>query len=328
MIGTLDGYHGYAPRMRRVFATCVVVAACGGGGGGDTVDARRDDGQSHDPDAGYDPLAGAGAVELVDDGYEFTEGPQWRDATGDLVFSDIPANTIYTYTPGGGPPTVLDDDSGNSNGLAIDGNGDLLAAEHGTRSVTRTTVSATIPLAERHQEMRLNSPNDVIESAGTIYFTDPPYGIQPADRELPFNGVFRIDAGGLLYAEHMGALAERPNGIGIDPAGGHVYVADTADGNLYDFPVGANGALGSRTVLAPTSGNPDGLAIDAGGNLFVATSTGVEVFGGDGTRWGVIPVPQQPANCAFGDADHRTLYITARTAVYSVRLANPGLPRN
>jgi gluconolactonase len=310
--------------MRR--ALVLGLAAACGGGDGSTVDGPPGDSdQSHNADASFDPLVGVGDVELVDDGYLFTEGPQWREATGDLVFSDINGNTIYRYVPGGGPPTVLRTPSNNSNGLAIDVNGDLLAAEHGSRSVTRTTASGTVQLVTELDGMRLNSPNDLVGD-GTIYFTDPPYGIDEADRELPFNGVFRLTAAGLLFAEHMGGLAERPNGIAM--FGNEVYVADTADGNVHVFDRGSTGALINRRVLAVTSGNPDGLAVDTGGNLFVATQTGIEVFAGDGTRFGVIPVPQQPANCAFGDTDHQTLYITARTAVYRVRLAHPGLPRN
>ncbi|MBC7977578.1 MAG: SMP-30/gluconolactonase/LRE family protein, partial [Myxococcales bacterium] len=133
---------------------------------------------------------------------------------------------------------------------------------------------------------------------------------------------------GVLTAEHRGPRSARPNGVGLSPDGATLYVADTADGNLYRFPVLAGGALGARAVVAATSGNPDGLAIDAAGNVFVTTQTGVEVFAPTGARWGVIAVPKQPANCAFGDADHKTLYITARTALYRVRLAHAGLPRN
>ena len=270
----------------------------------------------------FDPLVGVGTVELVQGGYMFTEGPQWRGS--DLVFSDIPANTIFRYT-GSGAPVVHRMPSGNSNGLAVDGSGSLIAAEHGTRSVTRDGVG----IATSFEAKKLNSPNDVIVGDdGTIYFTDPPYGIPAGQQqEQTFNGVFRLATDGTLTAEHRGAMASRPNGIGLSPDGKTLYVADTADGKLYKFDIVAGGATANRAMLAMTAGNPDGLAIDTGGNIFVTTSGGVEVFSPTGMRWGTIALPMQPANCAFGDADAKTLYVTARTALYRVRLANPGLPK-
>ena len=301
----------------------VMLAACGGGGTKSTVDAPPpDDLPPTDAPAMFDPLVGIGTVELVDDGYMFTEGPQWREAQGDLVFSDIPANTIYRYA-GSGAPVVHEMPSGNANGLAIDGTGALIAAEHGTRTVTRDNVA----IASTFEGKQLNSPNDVVVADdGTIYFTDPPYGLGGQPSALGFMGVFRRAPDGTLIAEHRGPTAARPNGIGLSPDGNTLYVADTADGNVYRFTVGADGALSGRTVFVTTQGNPDGLAIDTGGNLFVTTSGGVEVFSPSGMRWGNITVPQRPANCAFGDADHKTLYITARTGLYRVRLANAGLP--
>jgi len=270
-----------------------------------------------------DPLIGVGTVEVVQAGYQFTEGPQWREATGDLVFSDIPANTIYEYTPGGGMPVVHRMPSGNSNGLALDGTGALLAAQHGTRSVTKDGVD----IAATYMSMQLNSPNDVIvHSDGTIYFTDPPYGLSnPGNSALGFMGVFRL-SGTTLTVEHMGAMAERPNGIGISPDGATIYVADTADGKLWKFARNGDGTLQARVMLAMTAGNPDGLAVDVAGNIFVTANGGVDVFAPSGTKWGSIAVPMKPANCAFGDADHKTLYITAGSTLYKVRLANPGLP--
>jgi gluconolactonase len=302
----------------------LLLAACGGDGGVQTPDVR--DEFADGPVPMFDPLPGIGNVEMVQGGYMFTEGPQWREATGDLVFSDIPANTIYRYT-GSGAPVVHRMPSGNSNGLAIDPLGRLVAAEHGSRGVTQDGLA----VASMFEGKALNSPNDVVVAASsTIYFTDPPYGLSnPNLSAQQFNGVYRLVPGGPLLAEYRGDLnATRPNGIGLSPDQGTLYVADTQDGKVYKFTVASDGALSGRTMFVMTQGNPDGLAIDTGGNIFVTTSGGVEVFSPTGTRWGNIATPMVPANCAFGDADHKTLYITARTTVYRVRLANAGLPRN
>jgi gluconolactonase len=268
------------------------------------------------------PLVDAGDVELVDGGYQFTEGPQWRDAEGDLVFTDIPANTIFRYVPGGSAPVSLRMPSEMANGLAIAPDGALWAAEHGSRTVTRDAVA----MASMFEGSRLNSPNDVvIATDGTAYFTDPPFGIGDQPDELTFMGVFRL-SGTTLTAEHRGGLTERPNGIGLSPDGARLYVAYSNDGVVYRFGIQADGSLGPREPHATTSGGADGLALDGAGNVFVTSSSGVEVFAPDGSKWGTIAVPEQPANCAFGDTDHKTLYITARTSLYRVRLAAAGEP--
>lgn len=285
---------------------------------------------SGDAMAAVDPLIGIGTVELVRGGFMFVEGPQWRASEGDLLFSDIPANVIRRLM--GSAVTTFRQPSDNSNGLALDSAGRLYAAEHGSRSLTRTRADGTREtLASTFMEMgaarRLNSPNDlIVRSDGTVYFTDPPYGIDPASQqELSFNGVFRRSNAGALTAEWRGARTSRPNGIALSPDERTLYVTDTADGRVRAFDVGADGALTNERTLATTSGNPDGMTVDRDGNLFVTTQTGVQVFAPSGRLWGTIAVAMQPANCAFGDADARTLYITARTALYRVRLARAGL---
>jgi gluconolactonase len=276
------------------------------------------------------PLTGVGAVQRIRNGFMFTEGPQWRSAQGDLLFSDIPANTIFRLATGD-VFSAFRMPSSNANGLAAGPDGRLYAAEHGSRSVTRTRPDGTRETLASHVtegaiRRRLNSPNDVVvRSDGVVFFTDPPYGISAAQQELDFNGVYRITADGTLHVEWRGARTTRPNGIALSPDERTLYVADTADGNVRAWNVASDGALSAERIVARTSGNADGMAVDRGGNLFVATRTGVQVFSSTGALWGVIALPEQPANCAFGGSDGRTLFITARASLYRVRLAAPGL---
>jgi gluconolactonase len=183
-------------------------------------------------------------------------------------------------------------------------------------------------VVERFEGSRFNSPNDItVRSDGTLYFTDPPYGIADNQRELAFMGVFRVAPGGAITAERRGALAERPNGIALSPDETRLYVGDSEADLVRVYDVAGSGALSNPRTFATPAG-PDGMAVDAAGNLFVAAAQGVQVYAPAGTLWGTITVPMQPANVAFGGPDARTLLITARTAVYRVTLAHPGLPRN
>ncbi|MDI1443140.1 SMP-30/gluconolactonase/LRE family protein [Polyangium sp. 6x1] len=275
--------------------------------------------------AEVDPLVGVGTVEEVQGNFMFTEGPQWNPATKTLLFTDIPANRIHEYTPGGAI-TVFREPSANTNGLAIDQNGLLVSCEHSGRRVSRELANGTLAsIADAYQGKKLNSPNDVIvHSNGTVYFTDPPYGLaDPGLSELGFYGVFRVTPAGevTLVADDM----ERPNGIALSPDEKTLYVADTATGELRAWPVNADGSLGAANKLVTTSQGPDGMAVDEKGNLFIATSAGVEVYSPAGKLYGAIAVPQQPANCAFGGEDKKTLFITARTGLYRVTLVGAGL---
>ena len=277
----------------------------------------------------FDPLEGIGAVELVEDGFEFTEGPTWREAERRLLFSDIPGNMIFELTP---PDAiaVFRPSSGNANGLDSDVDGLLLAAEHGNRRVSRTLSDGTIvDVASEYLGDPLNSPNDIaVRSDGTIYFTDPPYGIDPVTEQvLDFNGVFRVAPDGELTAEWMGAKSTRPNGLVLSPDERILYVSDTTGGLTMAFDVDPDGSLSGERPFVDDVSSPDGMAIDTGGNLFVTTSLGVRVYDPEGKPWGTIEVPngRVPANCAFGGDDARTLYITAREALYEVSLVHPGL---
>ena len=277
--------------------------------------------------------AGEYAVEKVSGGYKFTEGPVWSPR-GSLLFSDIPANRIYEISASALPArpdaaaTVFREPSGNSNGLLFDREGRLIACEHGNRRVTRTEKDGTITvLADRYEGKRLNSPNDVVvKSDGSIYFTDPTYGIKKEEQELDFQGVYRIKPDGKL--ELLVKDFSMPNGLCFSPDEQRLYIADSASelSHIRVFDVKPDGTLTGGEVFARTTkpGGPDGMKVDLKGNLYVAGPSGVWIFDPAGKRLDIIATPETPANIAWGDTDAKTLYITARTSVYRVRLESGG----
>jgi gluconolactonase len=222
-----------------------------------------------------------------------------------------------------------------SNGLAWDRQGRLLACEHASSQVTRTEADGRIvPVATRFRGRQLNSPNDVVCARdGGIYFTDPPYGRAefygvPRPQELDFQGVYRAGPD----PEHPELLVDdfdRPNGLCFSLDGRRLFVNDTARQHIRVFDVGSDGRLGGGAVWAETRGEgkgaPDGMKLDAQGNVYCCGPGGIHVFAPDAVCLGVIQTPEYTANFAWGDADLRSLYVTASTSVYRVRLATPGL---
>ena len=267
-----------------------------------------------------------GELEVIADGHMFTEGPIWSPE-GFLLYSDIPANTIFRWAEGEQPSAFITP-SGNSNGLAFDAMGRLLAAEHGNRQISRRVIGeAAETVVGEYEGKQLNSPNDLtIRSDGTIYFTDPPYGIQPNQQELAFQGVFRIDPQGQIWL--IADDFERPNGIVLSPDESLLYVADTATEQVRVFDVAADGdAVGGAVFVDLTSdlvGDPDGMAVDVFGDIFVTGGGGIRVVTPAGVVLGTIAVPESATNCKFGDDDGMALYITAPPRVYRIRLKVQG----
>lgn len=265
--------------------------------------------------------------ESIATGFQFTEGPVWHK-DGYLLFSDIPANKIFKWTPEK-EIEIFRAPSGNSNGLTFDKQWRLIACEHGNRRVSRTGEDGKImTLADSYQDKRLNSPNDVVvKSDGAIYFTDPPYGVQPHERELDFSGVYRIDPEGkisLLVDDF-----DRPNGLAFSPDETILYIDDTTRRHVRAFDVKSDGTLGNDRVFAELRsdkpGGPDGMKVNVEGNLYVTGPGGTWAFNPSGKHVDIIVTPESPANCAFGGEDKKTLFITARSSVYRVQVANPGL---
>ncbi len=272
-------------------------------------------------------LIESGDPERLDTGFEFAEGPLWMDDLG-LLFSDIPADKIYRWTEDGGTE-IWRDGSGNANGLTQDIEGRLIACEHGTRRVSRTgSDGRVITIASEYQGGRLNSPNDIVtHSSGQIYFTDPPYGIEEADREQPVNGVYRITLDGdlLLLADDF----TRPNGLAFSPDESTLYIDDSGKRHVRVFDVLPDGDISNSRLFAdmdhPQPGSPDGMKVDIEGNIYVAGATGLWVFEPAGNLLGVIVTPERPSNCAWGDEDKQTLYITARSSIFRIRMKTPGI---
>jgi sugar lactone lactonase YvrE len=284
------------------------------------------------------------AVERVATGFAFTEGPVWtRD--GALLVSDIPANAIVRIEPSG-ETSVFRSPSGydggdarpgghvGSNGLTIDREGRLLIAEHGNRRVTRLEADGRLTVvADRYDGRRLNSPNDiVVKSDGAIYFTDPPYGLPLQDKdpgkELEWSGIYRVRNG---QVELLNRELSRPNGLAFSPDERYLYVANSEPNRRIwmRYDVRPDGTLGEGTVFLDLTadagrGIPDGFKVDTAGNLYLTGPGGVSIVSPQGTVLGRIETPEGPANVAWGGDDGQTLYITARTSVYRIRLNAPG----
>jgi gluconolactonase len=289
-------------------------------------------------------------AERVAGGFEFTEGPVWAGAAG-LLFSSPNTNAIYRLDPADGRVSVFRSKSGytgvdvgryhqpGSNGLTFDPEGRLTICQHGNRRVIRVDPHGdTTVLADRFDGRRLNSPNDLVfRSDGTLYFTDPPFGLpgvgdDPA-KELPFSGVFRARDGEVtLVTDELTG----PNGLAFSPDETYLYVGnwptDPSDGKVVmRYAIGADGhPLGPGEVLhdmtaAPGEDAIDGIKVDVEGNLYVCGPGGVWVLSPDGDRLGLLALPEAPHNLAWGDADGRSLYVTAETSVYRIRLAVAGI---
>jgi gluconolactonase len=294
----------------------------------------------HDP-ALHDLVAPDAPIDRVAGGLGFTEGPVWRG--GALLFSDIPNKRIARWRRLAEGPELTTFATGMSNGLTLDRQGRVLAAEHDGRRVSRVTDDgARTVLAERFQGKRLNSPNDiVVKSDGSIYFTDPPYAVQPstpgvprpaawwtqpmAGKEQACHGVYRVATDGSLQL--LVDDFALPNGLAFSPDESVLYIDDSAHKHIRAFDVRPDGALArSRVLLDMASddpGVPDGLKVDVRGNVFCTGPGGIWVCRPEGKLLGRIVLPELPANLAWGE-DGSVLYVTARTGVYRLATRTRG----
>ncbi len=271
--------------------------------------------------------------EEVGSGFDFTEGPIWNHLEYHLIFSDIPGNIMRRWRPDGTIETWRQP-SNMANGNAYDPQGRVVTCEHAASRVTRTEADGTITvLATHYAGKELNSPNDiVVKRDGSIYFTDPGFGRMeyygmPREQQLTYQGVYRLDpesrALTLLVSDF-----DQPNGLCFSVDESQLFVNDTMRAHVRVFDVDENGTLDKGRVWAEVTGDrdgvPDGMKVDSEGNLYVTGPGGIHVFGPDATCLGVIYTPQGCANFCWGEEDLRSLFVTAGTSVYRLRVNVPG----
>ncbi|HTY41234.1 MAG TPA: SMP-30/gluconolactonase/LRE family protein [Thermoanaerobaculia bacterium] len=308
------------------------------------VEVRRED-PAIDAIVGPNPK-----IWKLAEGFQFTEGPIWVPGERALLLSDPDSNAIYRYTPEASRLEVFRTPSGyagadiaeygqpGSNGLTLDARGRLTIDQHGNRRVVRLEADGTeTVLADRYRGKRLNSPNDLVyRSDGTLYFTDPPFGLpkffDDPRKELAFSGVFALTPKGklLLLTDELSG----PNGIAFSPDEKFLYVGnwDEKKKIVVRYPVRADGRIGPGELFfdmtsAPGEDAIDGIKVDAAGNLYVSGPGGLWVLSPEGRHLGTIVGPKHPHNMAWGDADGKTLYLCAQSGLYKIRLGIPGAGR-
>ncbi|HEY7353082.1 MAG TPA: SMP-30/gluconolactonase/LRE family protein [Terriglobales bacterium] len=323
-----------------------------------TCSAVSQDVQKLDP--AMDQIAGSGAkLERVATGFKkWTEGPVWTRA-GSLLFAEIPANNIDLWIPGKNASVFIhpsgytgEDFKGpepGSNGMTLDSDGRVTVAGHARRNVWRLEsldpkAQITV-LADSYQGKKLNSPNDLVyKSDGSLYFTDPPYGLptqsdDDPQKELKFNGVYRIPnarqqkPGAEPARDKLELIIKdlpRPNGIAFSPDEKYLYVSDSGKKAWMRYRVQADGSVADGTVFADATkdsapGGPDGIRVDKKGNLYGAGPGGVWIISSEGKHIGTIKVPEVVGNVTWGDKDGKTLYIVASTSIYRIKLKTAGV---
>ena len=272
-------------------------------------------------------------AEQLATGFVFTEGPLWHP-DGYLLFVDIRRSLIFRLVPGG-EPQVFRENSGGSNGLTFDLQGRLIMCEGDNRRLTRMDADGSVtPIADSWDGKRLNRPNDVVgHSDGGIYFTNPGGRLEPAEQEIGFNGVHRIAPDGGVTA--VITDFEYPNGLAFSPDESILYVANTREAmHIKAYDVQADGSVTNGRVFADMSsdepdGVPDGMKVDVEGRVYCTGPGGCWVFDAEGEFLGMIRLPEIPANCAWGGPDNRTMFFSASTSVYSLRMKTAGtrIPR-
>lgn len=275
----------------------------------------------------WDLLDHNAKMTAVATGFKFTEGPVW-DSSGFLYISDEAGDKIFRLYPNGKKQEVIA--IGDPDGNTFDRQHRLIDCSSVLRAVVEVTPDGKYKiLADNDHGKKLNTPNDVVVGPdGALYFTNPNMDFRPGmKQEIPFQGVYRLDAKGNLRL--LTKDLAQPNGLGFSPDGKRFYVDDSEQRNIRVYDVAADGSLTNGRIFgeekgAKDDGVPDGMKVDKKGNLFVVGPKGIWVWDAKGNHLGTIVVPEQPANLAWGDKDYRTLYITATTSVYRLETKMQG----
>jgi gluconolactonase len=270
-------------------------------------------------------------LERLATGFGFTEGPVWNETGSFLVFSDIPGDAMHRFDAEGGVSEYRRP-SRKGNGNAYDAEGRLLTCEHAASRLVREEEGELVVLADRYRGRELNSPNDVVVADdGSIYFTDPSYGRMdyygvPREPELDVHGLYRLREGAEL--ELLAEDFAQPNGLCFSPDGSTLYVNDSERGHIRTFAVAADRSLSGGEVWVEVTGegagNPDGMKVDAEGNVWCTGPGGIHVFDPGGSLLGAVAVPEVVGNHAWGGAQFDELFICASSSLYRLRTRVPG----
>ncbi|MFK8110658.1 MAG: SMP-30/gluconolactonase/LRE family protein [Rubripirellula sp.] len=281
---------------------------------------------------GASSIMPVGAIETVHTGFDFTEGPAW-DPKGNLYFTDIPNTTIHRLTADD-KLSKFTADSKHSNGLLIAADGRMLACQMDGQVVSHDIATGESKiLAEKFAGKRFNAPNDlIIDKVGGIYFTDPLFRApEPLPQEIQAVYYIAANGGVTRVTEHIAA----PNGIGLSPDGKRLYVIPSKQAEMLVYNVDEPGKLSNGRTLCrvkqpegATNTGGDGMVVDVKGNLYITTHLGVEIFSSEGKHLGLVTFPEQPANVTLAGPERKTMYVTARTGLYRVKMPIAGLPPN
>lgn len=266
-----------------------------------------------------DLVAAGASVTKLSDGFVFTEGPA-VDTDGNVYFSDVRTSKAYKWSVDG-ELTTFREQSGGSNGMHFDQSGNLLVCESGERRITRVSMDGSVTvLADSYDGKKLNSPNDIWpDPKGGIYFSDPRFRDQTGVEQDGYH-VYYIPSDGTPVQRVVDNL-EAPNGVLGTADGSKLYVADhgpeTGSEMTYIYDIQPDGSLANRQLAAPQGS--DGMTLDEHGNLYL-TSEGIDIYSQSGEKIVSIEIPERPTNVVFGGADRQTLFITARTSIYSLKM--------